>query len=170
MKQELKNLAEKFKINAKNKSIKPYYLISFTMDSNDGDYMKGTVKFSEQEWKELPLAFLFAILYFGNGYSGKFSHGNNWGEYYGHHFEENEHGLSELADIAAEFDMMCYSDWGRCHSYTKIKIEYFDEQDKRYSVSYPSIDDLFDTEEEMIAVIKEAIDIYNDEYVFNEYV
>ena len=37
MKQELKNLAEKFKINAKNKSIKPYYLISFTMDSNDGD-------------------------------------------------------------------------------------------------------------------------------------
>ena len=165
MKQELKNFAEKFKINAKNKSIKLYYLISFTMDSNDGHYMKGTVKFSEQEWKELPLAFLFAILYFGNGYSGKFSHGNNWGEYYGHHFEENEHGLSELADITAEYDMMCYTDWGRCHSYTKIKIEYFDEQDKRYSVSYPSIDDLFDTEEEMISAIKEAIDIYNDEYV-----
>ena len=166
MKQELKNLAEKFKINAKNKSIKPYYLISFTMDSNDGDYMKDTVKFSEQEWKELPLAFLFAILYFGNGYSGKFSHGNNWGKYYGLYFEENEHGLSELADIAAEYDMMCYTDWGRCHSYTKIKIEYFDEQDKRHSVSYPSIDDLFDTEEEMISAIKEAIDIYNDEYVF----
>ena len=166
MKQELKNLAEKFKINAKNKSIKPYYLISFTMDSNDGDYMKGTVKFSEQEWKELALAFLFAILYFGNGYSGKFSHGNKWGNYYGHHFEENEHGLSELADIAVEFDMMCYNDWGRCHSYEEIKIEYFDGQDKRYSVSYPSIDDLFDTEEEMISAIKEAIDIYNDEYVF----
>ena len=165
MKQELKNLAEKFKINAESKSIKPYYLISYTMDSNDADYMKGTVKFSEQEWKELPLAFLFAILYFGNGYSGKFSHGNNWGEYYGHHFEENEHGLSELADIAAKFDMMCYSDWGRCHSYTKIKIEYFDEQDKRYSVSYPSIDDLFDTEEEMISTIKEAIDSYNNEYL-----
>ena len=48
MKQELKNLAEKFKINVENKSIQPYYLISFTMDSNDGDYMKGTVKFSEQ--------------------------------------------------------------------------------------------------------------------------
>ena len=47
-----------------------------------------------------------------------------------------------------------------------VKIEYFDEQDKRYSVSYPSIDDLFDTEEEMISAIKEAIDIYNDEYVF----
>ena len=166
MKQELKNLAEKFKINIESKSIQPYYLISYKMDSNDGDYMKGTVKFSEQEWKELPLAFLFAILYFGNGYSGKFSHGNNWGEYYGHHFEENEHGLSELADITAEYDMMCYTDWGRCHSYTKIKIEYFDEQDKRYSVSYPSIDDLFDTEEEMISAIKEAIDIYNDEYVF----
>lgn len=166
MKQEMKNLVEKFKINAKSKSIKPYYLISYTMDYNDADYMKDTVKFSEQEWKELPLAFLFAILYFGNGYSGKFSHGNNWGNYYGHHFEENEHGLSELADIAAEFDMMCYSDWGRCHSYTKIKIEYFDEQDKRHSVSYPSIDDLFDTEEEMISAIKEAIDIYNDEYVF----
>ena len=124
MKQELKNLAEKFKINAKSKSIQPYYLISYTMDSNDADYMKDTLKFSEQEWKELPLAFLFAILYFGNGYSGKFSHGNKWGNYYGHHFEENEHGLSELADIGVEFDMMCCTDWGRCHSYTKIKIEY----------------------------------------------
>ena len=166
MKQELKNLAEKFKINTESKSIQPYYLISYTMDSNDADYMKDTLKFSEQEWKELPLAFLFAILYFGNGYSGKFSHGNKWGDYYGHHFEENEHGLSELADIAIKFGMMCYTDCRRCHSYTKIKIEYFDGQDKRYSVSYPSIDDLFDTEEEMISAIKEAIDIYNDEYVF----
>ena len=86
-----------------------------------------------------------------------------WGNYYGHHFEENKHGLSELADVANEFDMMCYSDCGRCHSYAKIKIEYFDEQDKRHYVSYPSIDDLFDTEEEMISAIKEAIDNYNNE-------
>ena len=36
MKQELKNLAEKFKIYTESKSIQPYYLISYTMDSNDG--------------------------------------------------------------------------------------------------------------------------------------
>ena len=41
-----------------------------------------------------------------------------------------------------------------------MKNGYFDEQCKKYKVSYPSIDDLFDTEEEMISTIKEAINNY----------
>ena len=59
---------------------------------------------------------------------------------------------------------MCYTDWGKCHSYVDISIDYYDEQEKKHSVNYPSIDDLFETEEEMIATITEVIeDYYNSE-------
>ena len=165
MKKEIKNLVEKFKVSKEKKSIEPYYLISYTMDSNDGDYMNDTCSIPESEWKSLHPVFFLALLYLGNGYDGKFSHGNNWGDYYGHHFEDNKHGLSELADILDDdIDIMCRTDWGKCHSYVDISIDYYDEQEKKHSVNYPSIDDLFETEEEMIATITEAIeDYYNSE-------
>ena len=93
--------------------------------------------------------FFLVLLYLGNGYGGKFSHGDDWGDYYGHHFVYNKHGLSVLADILADdYGIMCRTDWGRCHSYVNIEIDYYDEQEKKHSVNYPSIDDLFETEEE----------------------
>ena len=154
------NLVDKFKIVKENKPIEPYYLISYSMDSNDGDYIEGNLKISERQWKELPAAFFFAILYFSNDCAGKFSHGEAYGNYYCHHIWENKHDLSWLANVTDDFNMMCYTDWGPCHSYAGIKIEYFDEQCKKHKVSYPFIDDLFDTEEEMLSTIKEAIDEY----------
>lgn len=51
----------------------PYYLISYKMDSNDGDYMKDACQIPESEWKSLHPVFFLALLYLGNGYSGKFS-------------------------------------------------------------------------------------------------
>lgn len=157
----MKNLVKKFKISNEKKSIEPYYLISYKMDSNDGDYMKDTCQIPESKWKSLHPVFFLALLYLGNGYSGKFSHGDKWGDYYGHHFKDNKHGLNELADILDDdYGIMCYTDCGNCHSYVGIEIDYYDEQEKKHSVNYPSIDDLFETEEEMIDAITEAIEDY----------
>ena len=162
MKEEIKNLINRFKINENGNSI-PYYLISFIMNSYDEDYVRGSIRIYEVDWKTLHPVFFLALLYLGNSYSGKFSHGEDWGHYYGHHFEENKHGLSELADILEnDFSIMCHTSYGRCHSYVSIVIEYYDLQDQRCSVSFPSIDDLFNTEEEMISTIKEAIEDYRD--------
>ena len=157
-----KNLVNIFKINKNINSI-PYYIISFIMDSNDGDYIRGSIRINEVDWKTLHPIFFLALLYLGNGYYGKSSHGNQWGDYYGHHFKRNKHGLSELADILRDdFNIMCYTSDGNCHSYVSFVIEYYDSQDKRYTVSFPSIDDLFNAEEEMISTIKEVIKDYKN--------
>lgn len=161
MKEEIKNIVNRFTIK-ENENPTPYYIISFVMDSNDGDYIKDSVRINEANWKTLHPVFFLALLYLGNGYSGKFSHGENWGRYYGHHFKKNKHGLSELADILEDFDIMCYTEYGKCHSYTSIIIEYYDSQDKRHTVTHPYIDNLFNTEEEMISTIKEAIEDYKN--------
>ena len=161
MNERIKNLVQEFKVKKRRKKIEPYYLISFEMDSNDGDYMRDSCEVSEEEWKMLHPAVLLGLLYFGNGYSGKFSHGKTWGDYYGHHWEDNKHGLSELVEILVDdLDLMCNTDWERCHSYTDINIEYFDESGKKCQVDHPSIDDLFDTEEEMVSTIQEAMKDY----------
>lgn len=133
------------------------------MDSNDGDYIRETVSFSKSEWEKLPEFFLM-LSYLGQVYSGKFSHGNNWGDYYGHHWEDNKHGLREEIDIFADnWNCMCYSDWCCCHSFSDLTLKYYDEDNCQHDVVIPSIDDQFETEEEMIKTIKDACKEYAGE-------
>ena len=158
-----KDLHSLFKIkNVKQR--KPRYQIVIEMDSNDGDYIKEIIDYEVKEFESLPDIVLYALMYLGHGYKGKFSHGEDWGDYYGHHFDENKHGLDFLGDVMKDNDLMCYTDWGSCHSYAGIDIKYIDEHNCIHPVTLPNIDTLFNSEEEMIKEIKRAYEEYEKEY------
>ena len=101
------------------------------------------------------------LAYISRGYSCKFSHGNSWGSYYGHYIDENKHGLTEEIEVFTDhYDIMCYSDWGSCHSFSDFTLEYYDSEQRKHDVSIPNIDDFFETEEDMVNAIKEACKEY----------
>lgn len=159
------DIRDKFVIHKNEGKSKPYYILRYTMDSNDGDYIRDSASYDEEEWKTLPNFFFLMIAYLGRGYSGKFSHGNTWDSYYGHHISKNKHGLSEEIEVFTDhFDIMCYSDWGSCHSFTNFTFEYYDNEERKHTVSIPNIDDLFETEEDMVKAIKDACEEYLAEY------
>lgn len=140
-----------------NQPNKPYYNVYVKMDSNDADYISDDIQYTVEEWNEKPDIFFLMLAYLGQGYSGKFSHGQDWGDYYGHHFEENKHGLSDIiSEVAEAEDWLQFSDWGMCHSFSDIIITYFDEENKKHDVTFKTIDELFNTEVEMREAIKEA--------------
>lgn len=152
------NIRDKFTIN-ENKAITPHYVVRYRMDSNDGDYVYNESEYDADEWKELPNFFFLMIAYLGKGYSGKFSHGSSWGSYYGHHWLENQHGLTEQIETFQDYyDIVSYGEFDVCHSYCGFNIEYYDENNRKFDVSIPNIDNLFNTEEEMIKAIKDACD------------
>jgi hypothetical protein len=156
------SLRDKFIIEKSDKKAEPYYELEVKMHSNDGNYIYKAVTFNKTEWEKLPEFFFLMLAYLGHGYCGKFSHGDNWGDYYGHHWEDNKHGLREEIDIFADqWNCMCYSDWGCCHSFSNMTLKYYDEDNCAHDVVIPSIDDQFKTEEEMIKAIKDACTEYN---------
>ena len=152
------NIKEQFKINKRKGKNTPHYILRYEMDANDGDYVSRSNEYTEKEWNELPDFFFLMIAYLGRGYSGKFSHGESWGHYYGHHWEENKHGLyKEIRAFQEMYEIVCHGEMDICHSYSDFNLEYYDEDNKQYSVTIPNIDDLFDTEEEMVKAIKDAL-------------
>jgi hypothetical protein len=152
------NIKEQFKINKRQGKNTPHYILRYKMDANDGDYVSGENEYTEKEWNELPDFFFLMIAYLGRGYSGKFSHGNSWGNYYGHHWEENKHGLrEEIWAFQEMYEIVCHGEMDICHSYSGFDLEYYDEDNKQYSVTIPNIDNLFDTEAEMVKAIKDAL-------------
>lgn len=154
-------IRDKFVIQKKNEGKKPYYVLRYEMDSNDADYIRDSVSYDEEEWKTLPNFFFLMLSYLSRGYSGKFSHGETWSDYYGHHLDRNKHGLSKEIEVFTDrFSIMCYSDWGSCHSFSDFTLEYYDSENCKHNVSIPNIDDLFDTEEDMVKTIKTACNEY----------
>lgn len=152
------NIKEQFKINKRQGRNTPHYILRYKMDANDADYIRDSAEYTEKEWNELPDFFFLMIAYLGRGYSGKFSHGDSWGNYYGHHWSENKHGLrDEIYAFQEMYDIYCSDDYDVCHSYCGFDLEYYDEDNKQYSVTIPNIDNLFDTEEEMVKAIKDAL-------------
>lgn len=155
------SLRDKFIIKKSDKKAEPYYYLEVKMDSNDCNYIYETVTFNKSEWEKLPEFFFLMLAYLGHGSSGKFSHGEDWGDYYGHQWEDNKHGLREEIDIFADhWNCMCYSEWGCCHSFCGMTLKYYDDNCK-HDVVIPNIDDQFKTEEEMIKAIKDACNEYN---------
>lgn len=160
------SLRDKFVIEKTDEKTEPYYELEVEMDSNDGDYIRETVTFDKTEWEKFPEFFFLMLAYLSRGYSGKFSHGNNRGDYYGHHWQKNKHGLrEEINNFADYWDCMCYSDFGCCHSFSDLTLKYYDEDNCQHDVVIPNIDDQFETEEEMIKAIKDAC----KEYVGEDY-
>lgn len=152
------NIKEQFKINKRKGKNTPHFILRYKMDANDADYIRDSAEYTEKEWNELPDFFFLMIAYLGRGYSGKFSHGEDWGNYYGHHWSENKHGLkNEIWAFQEMYDIVCSDDYDVCHSYCGFTIEYYDEDNKQYPVTIPNIDNLFNTEEEMVKAIKDAL-------------
>lgn len=155
------DIRDKFTISELEGKVKPYYILRYEMDSNDGDYIRDYSMYDEEEWKKLPNFFFLMLAYLSRGYSGKFSHGNTWDSYYGHHLDENKHGLTKEIEVFTDhYDIMCYSDWGSCHSFSDFTLEYYDSEQRKHKVSIPNIDDFFETEEDMVKTIKEACKEY----------
>lgn len=128
------------------KRITPYYLIDFTMDGNDGDYVRNTIEITEEQWKNLHPVVLLGILYFNT---------------YGEDWKNDKNGFGKLPYILCdEINLMCsYADeW--CHSYESIDIEYFDENNIKYNVILPRINDIFKNVEEMVLTINEYMEDY----------
>lgn len=145
-----------------NQPNKPYYNVFVRMDSNDGDYISGTIQYDEENWNKKSDIFFLMLAYLGQGYRGKFSHGENWGDYYGHHYKENKHDLYDIIFSVAEAEnWLQFGEYDVCHSFRNIIITYFDEENRKHDVTYKTVDELFNTEEEMIEAIKEA---YNKWY------
>ena len=160
------DIRDKFTISELKGNVKPYYILRYEMDSNDGDYIRDYSMYDEEEWKKLPNFFFLMLAYLSRGYSGKFSHGNTWDSYYGHHLNENKHGLTEEIEVFTDhYEIMCYSDWGSCHSFSDFTLEYYDSEQRKHDVSIPNIDNFFETEEDMVKTIKEAC----KEYIGEEY-
>lgn len=164
-KSTISKYAKNFTIEQNKSKNKPYYNVYIKMDSNDADFISDDIAYDVDEWNKKPDIFFLMIAYLGQGYSGIFSHDQNWGDYYGHHWAENKHGLSEIISEVAEFEnWFQFSDWGKCHSFSDIIITYFDEENRKHDVTYKTVDDLFNTEEEMIEAIKEAYDRWNETF------
>ena len=160
------NIKDKFKIldNNSKKKYKPRYIIRYQMDANDGDYIKDESYWDKEEWDNAPDFFFLMLAYLARGYSGEFSHGETWGNYYGHHWSENKHGLrDEIVAFQEYYDIVCSSDWDTCHSYSGFEIEYYDEENRKHDVAIPNIDDLFKSEEEMINAIRDAYQKVSEE-------
>lgn len=149
MKTDIKDM---YKIIYNGKKIKPKYVLDFEMDSNDADYIRDYVEFSEQQWNNLPEFFFLMLAYLDRGYSGKFSHGERWDNYYGHHWEDNKHGFANMIEAFADkYQMMLWSELDMCHSFSSFDLKYYDSNSRQYNVTIPNIDNMFKTEEEMIS-------------------
>lgn len=165
----MSNYAKNFTIKQNTGKFNPYYNIHVQMDMNDGDYISGDIVYEENEWNKKTDIFFLMLAYLGQGHRGKFSHGKFWDDYYGHHYEENKHGLSDIIFKVAEYEnWLQFGEYGECHSFSQIIITYFDEENRKHDVEFKTVDDIFKTEEEMKDTIKEAYKRWVDEELIDE--
>lgn len=129
------------------------YEISIKCDANDGDYMNDS--FVTETLTEVECL----LINYLRRYEGKWSKGNRWGRHYGHKVNE-----IPLGDYLAENDWLLFAGMcdSVCHSISSINVIYYDEQGIPYDVSFPNVDDLFDSEEEFLSYIYKLIG-YNEE-------
>lgn len=151
------NIKKLYRVRQEEKII-PRYIVQYEVDINDADYRSGDIKFSIPRWNERPNFFFLMIAYLGKGHKGRFSHGEEWGAYYGNAWQYNNHGFADMIDdFAGAYGIgFCNNNGEREYSYHKFIIYFYDEHNTQFNVEIPDIDSLFDTEEEMIAAMTEA--------------
>lgn len=135
---------KKEKINFK----KPVFEIYITMDSNDGDYISNKIEVTKEKFEnELFLLVLCFI---------------NESDYY---IIEDE-TFDWLVDYLSGNELLISCEDGYCHSYQSIEITYFETNGEIINIKLPSLNDIFDSKEEMIEYINklysEAENIYDD--------
>lgn len=156
-----------FKICKPDKKNDPHYEVNICMDENDADYLKNTIKFSVDEWNDLPTILLLCLSYCAKGahsgaLGGKFSDKSWNGSNYGHHVTKSK--FEWLTTLFSNFDLMLWNEYGECHSYESITIYYFDENNIRYDVEIPDFDTIFKdyTKDEMQAEMNRLYNEYEN--------
>lgn len=129
------------------------YEVFIKCDANDGDYMRDS--FVTKTLTEIECL----LINYLRRYEGKWSKGNRWGRHYGHKVNEIPLGDYLVENNWLLFAGMCDS---VCHSISSINVIYYDEQGIPHDVSFPDVDDLFDSEEEFLSYIYKLIG-YNEE-------
>ena len=134
----------KFKNELTFKSPKKYeniLKIYVSWDSNDGDYIGTNITMKpEQLFDDKKL--IYCLAYLSCNYNFK---NHDWNApVFCHHIDENE-DIDEIFDIICDADLMCYSDWGACHSLEEISIMYYDENGNAFDVTFADIHERWKT-------------------------
>ena len=114
--------------------VKDQLKITITMDSNDADYITNIVTL-EPEILFSNKKLIYCLAYVSCDYDFK---GHGRGNKFGRHITDNT-DIDDLEDILGEYDLLCYSEWGCCHSFKKIEIIYYDENGVAYKVGFSNI-------------------------------
>ena len=115
----------------------PKNKLKFTivMDSNDADYITNIVTLDPEilfSNKKL----IYCLAYVSCDYDFK---GHSWSDnVFGHHIIRNT-DINDLEDILGEYDLLCYSEWGCCHSFKEIEVIYYDENGVAYKIGFGNI-------------------------------
>ena len=109
---------------------------TIVMDSNDADHITNIVTLDPEilfSNKKL----IYCLAYVSCEYNFK---GHSWGEsVFGHYITKNK-DINDLKDILGEYDLLCYSEWGCCHSFiNKIEIIYYDENGVAHKIGFGKI-------------------------------
>jgi len=159
MNSNYKDLVKEKKLESKNKT--NYYEISVECeDSNDGDCVDSTIEIEDLYKDEL---FFLVLCYLNTwsafGYDGN-SNDNVFGRYLGSDGDKFFNWLGKYCvskDILIHVNMINQP----CHSVVYLYVVRCKENNEQYEVILPSIEEIFDTEEEMVNYMN---DLYNKQY------
>lgn len=131
MKEDYKDLLTFRVVNPVKSRLK----ITITMDSNDADYITNIVTL-DPEILFSDKKLIYCLAYVSCDYDFK---GHGWGDIvFGHHITDNK-DINDLEDILREYDLLCYSECGCCHSFNKIEIIYYDENGVAHKIGFGKI-------------------------------
>ena len=104
-------------------------------DSNDADYI-GKTEVMDPKVLFKCEKLIYCLAYITLPYDFK---GHDWNDAaFCHHVTEN-HDIVNLEYIISEYDFMCYSDWGPCHSLDHLEIIYYDKDGVPFDVTFDDI-------------------------------
>lgn len=108
---------------------------TIVMDSNDADYITKIVTL-DPEILFSNKRLIYCLAYVSCEYDFK---GHSWSDnVFGHHIIDNT-DINNLEDILGNYDLLCYTDWGCCHSFEDIEIIYFNENGVAHKIGFGKI-------------------------------
>ena len=126
-----------FKEHVEDSIIKDRIIIDFSMDANDADYVDDKVIFKPEIFfgnKKL----IYCLAYVSCKYNFK---GHGWGDHVFNHYILKNTDIPDLKNTLDKYNFLIYSDYCEdwCHSFGDIKITYYDEDGKRYDITFDKI-------------------------------
>ena len=117
--------------------IKDQIVISFSMDANDADYIDSRVTLKPEIFFG-NIKLIYCLAYVSCDYNFK---GHGWGDSVFNHYILKNTDITDLRSILEEFHLLIYSNYCEdlCHSFGDIKVAYYDEDGKRYDITFEKI-------------------------------